>query len=289
MKLTTEGTEDHRGLFGQQREPLNIPRQMMDCIRCRQDHGASRGERQADQSVAGDFEIGAAVWSELYDSPLARERGCDIEISVNVESQALRPAQAFVKRAHVAFGIDFMDTVETGSGGSGYEQVAAGAEGQVISGDAGLECGEDEDLLVTSDFEDRSTAVAHVEILFAIKGDARGDSHTLGVSGHGAVGSDAVDGAVVARGDIHLSLAVEGYGGRIHHLGHEGLDRVVRIDLENRDGNFLPARAGERCVDVAFGVESGIGDRVKTIGDRHGNSYGLGVADVTVGGHDDGA
>ncbi len=106
-----------------------------------------------------------------------------------------------------------------------------------------------------ANLEDGSVAVADVEALLAIEGDAGGDAHAFRVGGHGAVGGHAIDGAVKARRDVHLSLAVEGDGGGVHHLGDERLHVVVGVDLEDRDGNFLSARAGERDVDVALGVE----------------------------------
>ena len=83
--------------------------------------------------------------------------------------------------------------------------------------------GEDEDLAVASDLEDGSAAVADIEIAFAIEGDAGGDSHAFGVRGHRAVLGDAIDGAVVARGDVQAAIVSDGQAGGIHHLGHERL------------------------------------------------------------------
>ena len=71
-------------------------------------------------------------------------------------------------------------------------------EGEMIGRNAGLERGEDENLAVAGDLEDGPAAVAHIEVLSAVEGDAGGDPHALGIRGHGAIGSDAVYGAIVA-------------------------------------------------------------------------------------------
>ena len=68
---------------------------------------------------------------------------------------------------------------------------------------------------------------------------------------------------------------------------NEGLDDVVGVDLEDGDGNFLAARSGERDVDVAGGIERGIGDGMKIFGDGDADLDGLRIADVAVGGDDD--
>ena len=183
----------------------------------------------------------------------------------------------------VPLGSIFVDAVV----GAGDKKISRGTEGQVIGGDAGFESGEDEDLLVAGDFEDGAVAVADVETLFAIEGDAGGHAHAFGVGGHGSVGRDAVDGAIEARRNIHLALAIEGDGGGIHHLGDEGLDVVVGVDLEDGDRNFLAARTGESDVDIAFGVEGGVGHGVQIFGDGDSDLHRVGIADVAVGSDDD--
>src|SRR5579864_9451045 len=167
---------------------------MMHAVGGGEDYRASGGEGQAHQALAGDFEIGQAVGADLYDAPRAGERGRDVEIAVRVEGQTLRPAQTFIKSAHRSVGIDLVDAV----GGAGDEQVALRIERQVVGRNADLQRGKDEDLLITRDLEDGAVAVADVETLFAVKGDARGDSHAFRVCRHGAVLRDTIDGAVEA-------------------------------------------------------------------------------------------
>ena len=98
-----------------------------------------------------------------------------------------------------------------------------------------------------------------------------------------------IDGAVMARGNIHLSLAVEGDGRGVHHLDYEGLDVVIGVDLEDRDRDFLAARTGEGDVEIAFGVERRIGNGVKVLRDGHRDFNGMRIADVAVGRDHDGA
>ena len=147
-------------------------------------------------------------------------------------------------------GIDLVYAVETRSCGAGDKQITLRAEGEMIGGNAGLERGEDEHLLVAGNLENSAAAVADIEILFAVKSNSGGDSHAFGVGCHGAVGRHAIDGAVIARRSIHLALAIEGDGGGVHHLGHERFYGVVGVDLEDGDGNFL-ASSGTLTQTVA--------------------------------------
>jgi hypothetical protein len=106
---------------------------------------------------------------------------------------------------------------------------------------------------------------------------------------HGSVGSYAIDGAVVARGDVEESVGVDGEAGGIHHLGDVGLDVVTGVDLIDSDGNFLSACAGEGAVDVSFGVDCGIGDGMEIVGNGQSHADLLRIAAGAVGGDSDGA
>ena len=81
---------------------------------------------------------------------------------------------------------------------------------------------------------------------------------------------------------------IEGDGRGIHHLGDEGLDVVIGVDFENRDGNFLAARAGKCDVNIAFGIEGGAGHGMKIFSDGNRDLHGVRIADVPVGGDHDG-
>src|SRR5215471_14070346 len=115
---------------------------MMDGACGCEDDGASRGEGESDQTLAGDFQSRFSFGSDLHDAAFACHRRSDVEIALYVEGQALRAAQSFIERAHGAMGIDTVDAIEAGGCGSGDEQVADGSEGEMICGDAGFERGE---------------------------------------------------------------------------------------------------------------------------------------------------
>ena len=73
-------------------------------------------------------------------------------------------------------------------------------------------------------------------------------------------------------------MIVEGQAGGVHHLGDERLHGEVQIDLVDRDRHLLAARAAEGGVDVAEGVDRGVGDRVQVLGDQHADIAGPGFA-----------
>ena len=177
--------------------------------------------------------------------------------------------------------VDFVDAVEA-CAGRGDEHIAVGSEGDVVRGNTRFERGEDENLAVAGNLEDGSAAVADIKILVAIEGDSGGDPHAFGVGRHGAVGRDFVDGFVVARRNVHLTLAVEGNRGGVHQIAEKRLDVVVGVDLENRYGNFLSARSGKRHIEVALPIHRGIGNRMKIVGNRNRNFDGMSVADVAI-------
>src|SRR6266849_5302865 len=156
-------------------------------------------------------------------------------------------------------------------------------EGEMIGRNAGLERSEYENLAVAGDLEDGPAAVAHIEVLSAVEGDAGGDTHALGIRGHGAVGSNTVYGAIMPRRDVHLAGTVKGDTGGVHHLAEEGPHGVAGIDLEDRDGDFLSAASREGSKDIAFMIESGIGDGMQVFRHRGGNAKFVGIAAGAVG------
>src|ERR1700693_4436738 len=117
---------------------------MVHAARGGENYGTSWGKRQTHKTLTGDFEIRQAVRRDLHNPASAGERCRDVEIAVHVEGQSLRSSQTFVESVHGSVGVDFVNAV----GGAGHEQIALRVEGQMIGGDADLERGEDEDLLV---------------------------------------------------------------------------------------------------------------------------------------------
>src|ERR1700685_2546960 len=159
----------------------------------------------------------------------------------------------------------------------------------MIRRDARFERGENEDLLVAANLKNRSAAIAHIKILLSIKSNACGNSHAFGISTRGAIRSYAINRAVIAGRDIHLPLAIEGDGSCIHHLFDEGFYRIVRVDLENRYGNLLPARPRKSHIDVALGIECRAGNWMQIFRNKDTNFYLLRIAHVAVGGNHHGS
>src|SRR5260370_578693 len=170
-----------RRLFRQQRQSRDVPGNVVDGAVGGEDGGVAGSEGQSDQPLAGDFEVGFALGSDLHDPALPGERGGDIEIALYIKSQTLRTSQTAVEHGHGSLGVDFVDAVETGSAGAGDEHIAVGAEGDVIGGDARLQRREDKNLAVASDLENGSAAIADIEIFRGIEGNPGRDSHALGV------------------------------------------------------------------------------------------------------------
>ena len=124
--------------------------------------------------------------------------------------------------------------------------------------------------------------VSDIKIFGAVKSDTCCDAHTLGIGDHIAVRSDTVNGPIKARGHVHLTAPVKGDGGGIHQVHQKRFDFVVGIDLVDGDWNFLSAASRETDVDVALGVERGVGYRVQIVGDQHRNFDLVGIAGVPV-------
>src|SRR5262249_6707401 len=138
--------------------------------------------------------------------------------------------------------------------------------------------GEDENLAVGADFENRAAAVANVKVLVAIERDPGGNAHTLHKHAHVAVGRNLVDEAVGASGDVHHSLTVQRHARSIHQVVDERLHSEVQINLVNGDRDLLPARSAERGVDIAERIYGRIGHRMQAVGHKHSDVASPGIA-----------
>ena len=139
----------------------------------------------------------------------------------------------------------------------------------MIRRDRRFKRGEDENLAVGIDLENRAAAVADEKIADGVEGDSGCDAHAFDPELRAAVGGDAMDRPVVAAGDVQIAFAIECQAGGIHQFGDEGFYRVVGRDLVERDGDFLPAVAAVGDVDISFDVHGGIGHGVEIVGDLH--------------------
>src|SRR6266436_974982 len=269
-----------------QRQSLNIPRNVVDGAVGGEDRRLAGSEGQSNQALAGDLEVGLALRSDFDDAAFSGERGGDIDIALDIKSQTLRASQTAVEHRHSSMWVDFVNAVETGSAGAGDEHISLRTERDVIGGNARLQRGEDKNLPVASDLENGSAAVADVEILRGIEGNAGRDPHAFGLGRYGAVRRDFVHSLVMPRRNVHLAFAVESNRGGVHHFAEKRLDVVVRVDLEDRYRNFLPTGSRESYIEVALAIERGIGDRMKVVGNWDRNLDGMSIAHVPVSTHD---
>src|SRR5690348_13695869 len=136
--------------------------------------GAARWtEGQTDDAAAADDDLRIVLWGAIdgqaqHPAPSAM-RGGYIERPGDIDGHALRTAEAAIVNARAAVAVDGVDDVIAGCRGSRDEERAVETESQVIGGDAGLDRGEDENLAITGDLEDRAGAVSAVEIAFRIE------------------------------------------------------------------------------------------------------------------------
>src|ERR1700734_3329361 len=111
-------------LFGQKRQPLNVPGEMMHCVSGGQNHAASRGESQPHETMPRNFQTGGSLRGDLNNAALARERGGDVQVAVCVESQALRASQTAEKFVNRSLRIDSVHAVKARRGWPGNEQIS---------------------------------------------------------------------------------------------------------------------------------------------------------------------
>src|SRR5438874_3124965 len=142
--------------------------------------------------------------------------------------------------------INAINGIKAGSGGSSNVQYPIGAEGEMIGRDARLQSSKDKNLPIAPDLADSPAAVADIEILLAVKGDAGGDAHAFRIRRHGAIGRDLIHRAIESGRDVHLAFAVESDTGGVHHLGEERFHRVAGVNLVDGDRRLLATR-GRKC------------------------------------------
>src|SRR5437870_9292690 len=104
--------------------------------------------------------------------------------------------------------IYLINGVKTGGCGPSHIESPIRSKSQMIGGNAGLQCGKDKHLAVAGNAPDGPSAVANIKALFMVKGNSGGNAHAFGIGAHGAVGRYAVNSALIARRNVHLTLGV---------------------------------------------------------------------------------
>ena len=82
----------------------------------------------------------------------------------------------------------------------------------------GFERGKDENLPVGIDLENRAAAVADEKIADGIERDSGRGAHAFDPELRAAVRRHAVDGAVIAAGDVEVSFAIQRQARGIHRV-----------------------------------------------------------------------
>ena len=83
-------------LVPEERQSLDSPGNVVDGAVGGEDGGFSGGEGESDQALAGDFEIGFAVGSDLHDAAFSSKGSGYVGIAFDVEGEALRAAETTI-------------------------------------------------------------------------------------------------------------------------------------------------------------------------------------------------
>src|SRR5580700_2838009 len=118
---------------------------------------------------------------ETHHSAPSAQRGRDVQASFGVECQTLRTAQAAIVGFYFTGRRNSIHRIEARSGWAGDVQVTVVSESKMVRGDGRLQRGENVNLARLADLKHRAAAIADVQVLFGIKGDAGGHSHPFHV------------------------------------------------------------------------------------------------------------
>src|SRR4051794_4040237 len=112
--------------------------------------------------MPGDCQAGLLIRRDLYNAALAAQRCSDVEISLGVKREALRPSQSAIKDGNCAVRIDAVNGVKAGVCGACDVQSAIRRKSKMIGGNAGLQSRKDKNLPVRRDAPDGPAAITNV-------------------------------------------------------------------------------------------------------------------------------
>jgi len=115
-----------------------------------------------------------------------------------------------------------------------------GAERQMIGGDGRLHGGEDVDLALPADLENGAAAVADVQKIVLIEGDASGDAHAFHIHREIARRRDLIDKSLMAAGGVKDAVRIPWRGPLAFISRKPRASRDDANDLIDRDGGLLP-------------------------------------------------
>src|SRR5258708_968701 len=119
-----------------------------------EDGRAPGGKGDADQAGAREHDRGFSLRRNADDAAAPFERCGDVEVSGDIDGDALGTSQAAIVDRGAAVGVDTVNAIVAGGGGAGDEEPSVWAEGHVVGGYARLERGENKGLAIARDLED---------------------------------------------------------------------------------------------------------------------------------------
>jgi len=185
----------------------------------------------------------------------------------------LRTAQATEKCTGFAFLVDSKHAIIAGCRRPRDKEFSCWAEREMIRRYGRFEFGKDENLAVRTNLKNCAAAIADEKITDRIERNSSRRSHAFDPKLRAAIGRDAMDGSVVAAGDVEKSFAVKREARGIHKLGDEGFYFIVGGDLVERYGHLLSAVAAIGDLDVSFNIHRRIRHGVKIVGNLHADVH----------------
>src|SRR5260370_12793246 len=128
---------------------------------------------------------------------------------------------------------------------------------QMVRGERWLQRSKHKNLAARADFENRTAAVADVEIFRVIERDPGGDAHAFNPLLGAAFGRHAMDSAVMTARNEEIAGAIDSQSRRIDQRSNERLDAVIRRDSVKRNRNALPSRSAEGHINIPVGIDRG--------------------------------
>src|SRR5579872_4971809 len=153
---------------------------------------------------------------------------------------------------------------------------------QMIRGDRRLQCCKHKNFAARADLENRTAAIADVQIPSTVERDPRRDAHPFDPLLGAPIGRYFVNRPVVAARHKQIAISIQRQSRRIDQRRDKRLYAVVRGHLIKRHRNRLPARPAERHINIPFEIDRRIPDGMQVVcdlqSDRHRMRRALSVS-----------
>src|SRR5579863_2143956 len=162
LAAISRSAKDSPSALSVQWEPLDIPVESKEGA-VGGDHGTMRRKkREAHDVAASNHDFGFRLRRQADDSALAAQRRRHVKIPLAIECQTLRAAQPAEEHAYLAGRRNLIHALEARCSGPGHKKLARRTESQVVGRKRRLERGENENLAVRTNLENRAAAVAYI-------------------------------------------------------------------------------------------------------------------------------